>query len=89
MAKRHYSSEMNGYYEGNEGRRRQEMMDAGMIHEDRSAIANLPQEVMIKSYPKAGYSLDGDLNDSISGVDKQIDILDGKKRDAHKVPKKV
>lgn len=88
MAKRHYSSEMNGHYEGHVDRRRQEMMDAGMIHEDHSAIANMPQEVMIKSYPKSGYGLEAGLDDSIRGVDKQID-LDGSLRSKNNVPKKV
>lgn len=79
-----------GDYAGELARRTQEMQDAGMIHEDRSAIANLPQNVMIKPYSKSPSSyIPENLNDDISGIDKQIDVLDGAKRNAHNVPKKV
>lgn len=84
-AKRHYSS---GHYEGMNGRRRQEMEDAGMIHEDHRAIANLPQDVMIKPYPMTGPYLPEVLDDTIRGVDKQMDKDDNKRRE-HFVPKKV
>ena len=77
MAKRHYS---DGMYEGHEGRRKQEMEDGGMIREDRSAIANLPQEVMMKAYPKTGPYMPEDLNDTISGVDSQMDGDDSQRR---------
>lgn len=78
MAKRHYS---DGMYEGMEGRRTQEMQDGGMIREDRSAIANLPQEVMIKAYPKTGPYMPEDIDDTIRGIDSQIDRDDkGRKR---------
>ncbi len=85
MAKRHYS----GHYEGMEGRRTQEMEDGGMIREDHSAIANLPQSVMIKPYPKNGPYMPEDLDDTIKGVDHQINTLDDSKRRQHNVPKKV
>jgi hypothetical protein len=64
-----------GYYEGMEPRRRQEMEDAGMIHEDHSKIANLPQEAMIKPYPYAGAGMSDreELDDTIRGIDRQID----------------
>jgi len=35
-------------------------------------MANLPQNVMMKEYPKMGYGLDPYLNDTQSGIDKQI-----------------
>jgi IMP dehydrogenase/GMP reductase len=45
----------------------------GMIHEDRRAIANLPQEVMIKPYaPAPGYLPDA-LDDTIEGVDRRME----------------
>lgn len=79
-----------GDYAGELARRTQEMQDAGMIKEDRSAIANLPQEVMIKPYSKSPSSyMREDLDDRISGVDHQIDVLDGAKRNKNNVPKKV
>jgi hypothetical protein len=64
------------------------MEDAGMIHEDMRAIANLPQEVMIKPYPRTGpYNPEG-LDDTIKGVDRQMDY-DDSKRAASFYPKKV
>lgn len=44
-----------------------------MIREDHRAIANLPQEVMIKAYPvMPGYTPEG-LNDTIDGVDHAME----------------
>lgn len=85
MAKRHYNA---GQYEGMEGRRTQEMQDAGMIRENHAAIANLPQEVMIKPWPSAGSYMPEKLDDTIAGINKQMG-LDDSKRAAHNVPKKV
>jgi hypothetical protein len=53
-------------------RRRREMEDSGYITEDHSAIANLPQNVMMKPYPYAGASMPAPLDDTISGVDRQM-----------------
>ena len=71
-----------------EPRRRQELEDAGMIHEDHSQIANLPQYVKIAPYPKTGPYLPEVLEDTIKGVDGQMDY-DDNKRKAHFYPKKV
>ena len=76
------------FYAGMEPRRRQEMEDAGMIHEDHAAIANLPQNVMIKAYPYPGPYLPEGLDDTIAGVDRQMDYDDGKRK-ANMYPKKV
>lgn len=78
----------NDFYAGMDARRRQELEDAGMIHEDQRAIANLPQEVMIKAYPIPGRYLPEGLDDTIRGIDHQIDYDDGK-RQSHIYPKKV
>jgi len=75
-------------YDGYNARRTQEMQDAGMIHEDMRAIANLPQEVMIKPYPKSGPYLPEGLDDTIRGVDGQMGYDDSKRRE-HFFPKKV
>ena len=40
------------FYAGMEPRRRQEMQDAGYIREDHDAVANLPQNVIMRPYPK-------------------------------------
>lgn len=87
----HYDREdhrLSGKYEGYRGRRHQEMSDAGMIHEDQSQIANLPQNVMIRPYPKSGGYLPEDLDDTIRGVDRQMDI-DNDQKMRHFFPKKV
>ena len=74
-------------YAGMNARRTQEMQDAGMIHEDMNAIANLPQDVKIKPYPKSGPYMPEGLNDDISGVDRQMNYDDSQRR-AHFYPKK-
>ena len=90
MAKRHHASERHheGHYEGHAGRRHQEMRDAGMISEDHSAIANMPQNVMVKPYPVDRDYLPGSLDDTISGVDRQMGEDHSKAR-RHLDPKKV
>jgi len=79
---------MNEFYAGMDARRRQEIEDMGMIHEDHRAIANLPQEVMIRPYPLTGpYNPEG-LDDTIRGVDMQMDY-DDEQRAGHFYPKKA
>lgn len=68
MAKRYYGQ---GYYEGMAGARAQEKKDGAMISEDMSAVANMPQSVIMREYPKTGYAY-YNLNDTLSGVDSQI-----------------
>lgn len=77
-----------GYYAGPLMRHRLEMQDAGMIHEDPRKIANLPQEVMMKEYPKNGMYLPEVLDDTIAGVDRQINYDDYKRAQTF-YPKKV
>jgi len=84
----HYDRERHEPYAGRAGRRHQEMADAGMIHEDHRAIANLPQNVDIKPYPQSYKYLPEDLDDTIRGVDRQMDYDDSKKL-SHFYPKKV
>lgn len=81
MAKRYHKAPSQGSYAGFDARRTQEMQDGGMIREDMSAIANLPQEVMIKPYPASNdYAVYG-LDDTIASVDHQrrADSKDKKK----------
>lgn len=78
----------NEFYAGMPARRRQEIEDAGMIHEDDRAIANLPQYIKIEAYPKPGYYLEEGLDDTIAGIDRQIGFDDAQ-RDRHFYPKKV
>ena len=74
--------------DGMESRRHKEMREAGMIHEDPRQIANLPQEVRMESYPKCGPWTPEDIDDTMRGVDRQIDYDDSKKMQ-HFFPKKV
>jgi len=41
----------------------------GMIKEDKSAMANMPQSVIMKPYPKCRNATLRTLNDSITGID--------------------
>ena len=41
----------------------------GMISEDHSAVANLPQEVVQKTYPKGKYLGGYELDDTMRGLD--------------------
>lgn len=79
---------MNEFYAGMPARLRQEIEDSGMIREDDRAIANLPQYVKIEAYPKPGYYLEEGLDDTIAGIDRQIEF-DDRQRDNHFYPKKV
>jgi hypothetical protein len=91
MAKRHHSSKMHvseGAYAGESARVRMEHHDGGMIMEDHSAVANLPQNVMIKPWEREENYMPENLTDDIRSVDRQIN-LDKSKRNAHLVPKKV
>lgn len=77
MAKRYHE----GMYEGSEGRRHQELRDGGIIREDHSAVANLPQDVKYQPWEKSSSYITSDLNDDISGVDRQKrEDVDGLRR---------
>ena len=64
---------MHGAYEGHKNRRHMEMQDAGMIHEDHSEVANMPQFVKYHAWGKPSYGfIDSDLDDTIRGINKQM-----------------
>ena len=83
MAKKYYegrkdrkdeSRGMKSYEDKSHGMRRydKDRMDSmyyGMISEDHSAPANLPQEVVHKYYPKCEYFKSHDLDDTINQID--------------------
>jgi len=58
-----------------------------MLNTNTSAMANLPQEVVIKPYPKSSGYMNPNLNDGLSGVDKQIG-KDSSKRSGQLQPDK-
>ena len=91
MAKKRYydAMESRDYYSGLEARRRQEMLDGGMISEDKGAIANLPQNVMIKAYSKPEYDM-YDLDDTVRGVEVQMndDVRKERRKKGQAYPEK-
>jgi hypothetical protein len=88
MAKKRFHDSANEHYAGLQERRAQEREDAGMISEDHNAIANLPQSVVMRPYPKNYGYLPEVLDDTIRGIDKQVD-MDDSKRSKNFMPKKV
>lgn len=52
-------------------RRAREMYKHGMIDEDHSAVANLPQGVKMESYPRDNSAMHEELDDTLYGVDMQ------------------
>lgn len=78
MAKKRFYD--NGGYEG---RVRQEREDSAMISGGKGEFANLPQRVVMKSYPKFPYSTINEINDELSGIDAQMeDDIKGLKKNA-------
>lgn len=85
MAKRFHNQ---GEYAGYDARRKEESRDFGMISEDHGSIANMPQNVIMREYPRPGDYLPEGLDDTLRGVNEQIGA-DNAKRRAHNKPKKV
>jgi hypothetical protein len=90
--KRYYQSSNNKRemyseaYAGYDPRRRQELEDSMMLHEDRSAVANLPQDVKYHPWPNTGYAR-YDLDDTLRGVDHQMDEdMKYKKKGSNEAP---
>jgi len=83
--KRYYSDSMSGL----DGRRRMEAEGAAMIKEDKSAVANLPQDVVMREYPKNSYD-HYDLNDDIKGIDVQMkdDVSKERRKKGQAYPEK-
>jgi len=63
---------MEDYSSGLRARDRMESEKDGMIRDDHRAIANLPQEVMIKPYEQVGPYLPEGIDDTIKGSDRQM-----------------
>jgi len=68
--KRHHHSEMK-HHSAHHERRMHEMREAGMISEDKSAVANMPQSVMYKPWGGRYDELDHGQDDTIRGIDEQ------------------
>lgn len=86
--KAHHEGVGPEYYSGASARHAMEKKDEGMIFENHAAIANLPQEVMIKPWPMAPGYLPEVLDDAISGIDRQM-AFDNKEKMGAFYPKKI
>ena len=73
--KRHHSSSKSETHSG------------AMIKNADSQVADMPQDVHYKPWPKGGEYFDPYLDDTITGIDKQMDE-DGMKMKKHLDPKK-
>lgn len=82
--KRHYAE----FYAGPDARRAEEIAAGDMIHEDRSAIANLPQQQIMREYPKSPAGLGGYLDDTITGIDSQMAYDNRKAREGMGGPRR-
>lgn len=60
------------FHMGDMGERDQEARDFTMLSEDKHAIANLPPKSVYREWPKAGDYMMSDLNDTITGIDRQM-----------------
>ena len=81
--KRHY----DGEYSGEKMRRKMEMSDAGMLHDDKSAVANMPQDVKYRPWGNDFTGFDSNIDDTISGINQQQRMDEGEAK-RHNVPKK-
>jgi hypothetical protein len=58
--------EMNSaFFAGVDPRKHREMADAGIIREDRNAMANLPRQAIHHEYPQFGYDTGPFIDDSM------------------------
>ncbi len=71
MPKRYHTGEE--FYASMDSRRALEKKDSGMISEDHSAMANMPQNVIMRQYAQTDYAMYPKLDDTITGIDYQID----------------
>lgn len=44
----------------------------GMLSENKGAVANMPQEVVYRAYPKGMEDFDAQLDDTMAGIDAQM-----------------
>lgn len=68
--RRYYANE--GDYTDYSNRRVEEKRDFNMISEDHNAVANLPQQVIQKEWPKGGWYTPENQDDTIRGVNEQM-----------------
>lgn len=84
-----FHSKEQGSYEGIEERRKQEREDSSLFGSSQSEyMANMPTKVIFKEVSKPYSALDSNLDDTMKGVDRQIETDHSDAR-RHMKPKKV
>lgn len=65
---------------GDEGMRKAKGkgMEGGLGSMGMGKFANMPDGVIMKAYPKKGYGMGGELDDTISGIDEVSKVAEGK-----------
>jgi len=80
----------HGSYEDHDSARHLEKADASMIPHHGGAHANMPTELIMRSFGEPPHEyMEDHLDDTIRGIDHQIGVLDGDKRKKHTNPKKI
>lgn len=68
-------------FHGDYERRTKAMEQGGMIGNDESQIANVPQSVVYRAYPRTYSGMpDDSYNDTMDGIDRQMDKDDSQAR---------
>ena len=75
------------YYGKMDPARKLEREDFGMINSDYNAVANLPQQVVMKDWPAESNYNNYGVEDSIRGIDRQLNA-DGSKMKSQLQPEK-
>ena len=89
MARYFASKNTQGSYEGVDERRKQENEDSSLFGKSQTKyFANMPTEVIFKSVAEPFGGMTDGLDDTLRGVDKQIE-RDIRGMDKHLMPKKV
>lgn len=73
-----------GDYIGMDETMHQEMKDSSMIRMDHSSIANMPQTAFIKEFPKRRFLEQGNMDDTIMGIDSNNEKIVSKARKHYK-----
>lgn len=89
MAKKRYHSDENiGFGQTSDHRRAAEAHDFNMFGHSHDEIANMPSEVKMHAWEKVHDYMAGTEDDTIHGIDKQIDHDESKVK-SHLKPRKA
>lgn len=76
MKKRFYDNA--GFYQGISDARAQEARDGAMIPSSSNSPANMPQNVIMKTFAKTPSVMPENYGDSMKSIDKQINMDESK-----------